>query len=180
MYHISEDMRAQASALRICDALLACAQHRPFSEITVTGLSREYGISRTTFYRLFDNTVDVLEYACEQMGRSILLHVQGDTPREMTINAMKALLERRELIRLLCESGHADIFQRVQERYLPLSRLVQRGTLGESSAYFHRLVAMLIPAAFDVWVREGQRDTPEVVYEKLRDSLRLLDEWFVQ
>lgn len=98
MYHISEDPRARESARRICDALLECAQHKPFSEITVTDLYREHRISRTTFYRLFDNTVDVLEYHCCQMGRSILLNVRGDTPKELTVNAITALKSEHAFI----------------------------------------------------------------------------------
>ena len=69
MYHISDDPRAQASVKRICEALIDHTKAKPLSEITVSDLSRNFGISRTTFYRLFDNTVDVLEYACDQMGR---------------------------------------------------------------------------------------------------------------
>lgn len=60
MYHISNDIRAQKSAKRICGAVLGCARQKPFDEITIADLHKEYLISRTTFYRLFDNTVEVL------------------------------------------------------------------------------------------------------------------------
>lgn len=69
MYHISEDIRVQQSAQRICEAVVNCAKQKPFAEITVSDLHREYLISRTTFYRLFDNIVDVLEYMVDRMGR---------------------------------------------------------------------------------------------------------------
>lgn len=49
MYHISDDIRAQKSARRICESLMECAKHKPFSEITVSDLNKEYDISRTTF-----------------------------------------------------------------------------------------------------------------------------------
>lgn len=52
---------------------MASAKQKPFAEITVSELHRDYLISRTTFYRLFDNTVDVLEYMVDRMGREILL-----------------------------------------------------------------------------------------------------------
>lgn len=61
MYHISKDIRAQKSADYICEALMKCVKHKDFAEITVSDLNKKYGISRTTFYRLFDNTLDVLE-----------------------------------------------------------------------------------------------------------------------
>ena len=176
MYHISNDPRAQSSAKRICEALIDHAKAKPFSEITVSDLSRNYGISRTTFYRLFDNTVDVLDYACDQMGRSILLNVQGNTPRELTIHAISALSEYRELIALPHRSAHLDIFQRVQETYLPLSTLAAGMDL--QCPYFHRLLAQMIPTSIEVWLSEGQKDTPEEVYDKLCRSIQLLAQWF--
>lgn len=178
MYHISNDPRAKNSAQRICDALTEMARHKPFSEITVTDLYKEHRISRTTFYRLYDNTVDVLEYACEQMGKAILLNIEGHTPRELTVNAIRALTGERELITLLCRSGHLDIFQRVQEKYLPLSRLAEGMDFGTSGEYFHRMLAQLIPMALEVWIHEGQTDSPEEIYDKLCHSINLLGMWF--
>lgn len=180
MYHIPDDPRAQASAQRICDALIACARQKPFSEITVTDLHRNYTISRTTFYRLFDNTVDVLEYSCDQMGRSILLNIQGDNPRELTINAITALKDQRELISLLSQSGHLGIFQKTGEKYIPLSQLANGLHFGSGSAYFHRMLSLLIPMAIEVWMKDGQTDSPEEVYEKLSESIQLLETWFSQ
>ena len=178
MYHISNDPRAKASAQRICDALILCSKHRSFSEVTVSDLQKEHGISRTTFYRLFDNTVDVLEYACDQMGRTILLNIRGSNPKELTIRAIAALSSHRELIELLCRSGHLDIVQRVQEAYLPLSQFAQGIDIGSGSAYFHRMLAQMLPMAIDVWVSEGQKDSSEEVYEKLCRSIQMLGMWF--
>lgn len=176
MYHISADPRAQSSAKRICEALTNQAKTKPFSEISVSDLSRNYGISRTTFYRLFDNTVDVLDYACDRMGRTILLNVHGSTPKELIIHAISALAEHRELIGLLCRSGHLDIFQRVQGAYLPLSTLA--AGMDVDCPYFHRLLARMIPTSIEVWLSEGQKDTPEEVYEKLCRSIQMLGQWF--
>lgn len=178
MYHISEDIRAQQSARRICEAVMASAGKKPFPEITVAELHRDYLISRTTFYRLFDNTVDVLEYMVDKMGREILLKVRGNSPREVTINAIAALKERRELIELLSSSGHLSLFLKKQEEYLPLSKLAERLDLGESYAYFHGILAQIVPTAMGIWARDGMEDSPEEVYEKLCGSIRMLGVWF--
>ena len=178
MYHISDDIRARKSAQRICDAVLACSRHKSFADISISDLNREYGISRTTFYRLFDNTVDVLEYICDQMGRAILLDLPGDSVKELVINAISALRDRREFIELLYKSGHMDIFLRVQERYLPLSKLAAVSEFGGNSAYFHRILAQLIPTAIHVWVSGGVQDSPEQVYDELHRSVQILGKWF--
>lgn len=178
MYHISEDSRAQQSAQQICDAVMACAKQKPFSEITVAQLHRDYFISRTTFYRLFDNTVDVLEYMVDRMGREILLKVRGDSPKELTINAITALKERRELIELLSASGHLSLFLKKQEEYLPLSKLAEGLDLGDGYTYFHGILAQLVPTAMEIWARDGMKDSPEEVYEKMCRSVQMLGKWF--
>lgn len=178
MYHISEDNRAQQSAQRICDAIMARSKQKPFSEITVAELHRDYLISRTTFYRLFDNTVDVLEYMVDRMGRDILLKVRGNSPKELTINAITALKERREVIELLSESGHLSLFLKKQEEYLPLSKLAEGLNLEDGYAYFHGILAQIVPTAMEIWARDGMRDSPEEVYEKLCQSIRMLGVWF--
>lgn len=178
MYHISDDPRTKRSARRICKALMECAGHKPFAEVTVSNLNKEHGISRTTFYRLFDNTVDVLEYACEQMGQGVLLHIAGGSPKDLTIQAITALTDHRELIELLYKSGHLNIFLQVQEKYLPLSQLAEGLDSGPCSSYFHKLLARMIPMAIEIWMSEGQKDSPEEIYEKLCHSVRILGQWF--
>lgn len=174
MYHISDDIRAKQSAKRICDAVMICSKKKLFSEITVSDLHREYFISRTTFYRLFDNTVDVLEYMVDRMGKEVLMSVNGTTPKEVTINAIKALKERRELIELLSCSCHFDLFLKKQEEYLPLSQLAVGLEFGDATEYFHAILAQIIVTTLDIWVRNGLKDSPEEVYEKLCDSIQML------
>lgn len=178
MYHIPSDIRAHKSAMHICDAILKCSKHKPFSEITVSELSKNYGISRTTFYRLFDNIVDVLEYACDYMGQSILLHIEGNSPKEMTINTISALKNRKDFINLLFRSGHSDIFQKVHEKYFPLSRLSNGIDFKGDTAYFHTLLAHMIPIAINIWTIEGEKDSPDELYEKLSQSIKMLEIWF--
>ena len=71
MYHIKPDKRSQTSAKLICDAMLRCLDEKPFSEITIVDLQKESTVGRSTFYRLFDRTEDVLEYLYEQRIQEI-------------------------------------------------------------------------------------------------------------
>ena len=67
MIHIQQDPRAIRSAGLIADGLTACLARMPFGEVTVTSVCRAAGVGRATFYRLFDNTADVLDYRCGQV-----------------------------------------------------------------------------------------------------------------
>ncbi len=180
MYRISKDIRAQRSAQRIGKALLDCARQKPFAKISVSDLHRDYQISRTTFYRLFDNTVDVLEYMTECMAREILLNLRGDTLKEQVIYAMIELEKRRDLIEVLSENSRLDIFQKKGEKYIPQSQLMAGLDADGKDEYFHRILSHLIPLVIDLWLSNGRTDPPEEIYRKLRRSIRLLHEWFSQ
>ena len=72
MYHIKSDRRSQASANELARGLNVCLKSMPLSTITVSDLHRITGISRATFYRLFDTIEDVLVYQCDQMLTKVL------------------------------------------------------------------------------------------------------------
>ena len=67
MYHIKSDKRSQASAVQIVRGLQECLKNTPLKAVTVSDIHRITGISRATFYRLFDTPEDVLVYQLDQM-----------------------------------------------------------------------------------------------------------------
>ena len=62
MYHIPDDKRAKESALKIYKSLRNVLRKKSIMDVTVMDIKNDCGISRSTFYRLFDNVQDVLEY----------------------------------------------------------------------------------------------------------------------
>lgn len=176
MYHISDDVRAQKSAKRICDVLIDYSKKKPFSDISVSDLNREYLISRTTFYRLFDNTVDVLEYMAGQMAQEILLHLEGSTLKEQVIYAISQLQSRKDIVLLLFNSGHFDLFQKKGAEYIPQSNLTIDGDV--DFLYFNTILSYVISLTAELWVSEGMKDSPEKVYDKIGQSIALLGKWF--
>ncbi len=62
MYHIKEDKRSQDSANRIYRSLRHILVNKNLEDVSISDISKECGISRMTFYRLFDNINDILEY----------------------------------------------------------------------------------------------------------------------
>ena len=62
MYHIKKDARSQKSAEIIYQALRNILWKKSLNEVNITDIHKECGVSRMTFYRLFDNVVDVLSW----------------------------------------------------------------------------------------------------------------------
>lgn len=58
---------ALTSQKQIADALLALLKERAFGSITVSLLCREAGVSRQTFYSLFDSKEDVISYSLQML-----------------------------------------------------------------------------------------------------------------
>ncbi len=61
MYHILNDKRSKDSAEKIYQSLRHILFNKKLEDITITDIQKESGISRSTFYRCFDNIIDVLE-----------------------------------------------------------------------------------------------------------------------
>ena len=43
---------------RIKDGLIACIAVKPFAKVSVSDISAASGVTRATFYRIFDTTTD--------------------------------------------------------------------------------------------------------------------------
>lgn len=64
MYHMKKDKRSEKAAEMLYSALLDLLKEKPFGTISVTELSRHSTVSRSTFYRNFDEPVDILLWKC--------------------------------------------------------------------------------------------------------------------
>lgn len=180
MYHISDEVRSQRSANRICEAVMDCAKQKKLIDITVSELCRHYGISRTTFYRLFDNISDVLEYRCELIAQEIFLNIHSDSPKEMLLSMIQTLMKQKELIEILSRNGRSGLIKTMQEKYWSQSQLEAMLNDTEHPSYFHSILAQLIPAMLDTWVKGGQQESPEEIYGILQETLNRMVRLFAQ
>ena len=72
MYHIARDQRERKSAGKLSAAAERILLSPEPQRLSVSLLSAEAGVSRTTFYRLFDEPDDVLQYTADETFRRIL------------------------------------------------------------------------------------------------------------
>lgn len=54
MYHIPNDERSRKSAEKIYQSLRHILFNKRLEEISISDIGKECGVSRSTFYRLFD------------------------------------------------------------------------------------------------------------------------------
>lgn len=75
MYHIKNDLRSLNSANKIYRSLRHILAIKNLEDISITDISKECGISRMTFYRLFDNINDILEYKINDFYKEYKINV---------------------------------------------------------------------------------------------------------
>lgn len=82
MYKKCITEKAALQQRRIEERLLAVMQDKPFAEITVSSLCEQTGLSRKTFYRLFESKQDVLDSLIDRVIRD---YVRYSLPQQAMV-----------------------------------------------------------------------------------------------
>ena len=97
---------------RIKDGLIACIAVKPFAKVSVSDISAASGVTRATFYRIFDTTTDVMSFICDDLflKASRELRRSEDSDEERIIRLFTFLTENADSID---EIGRASCRERV-------------------------------------------------------------------
>ena len=181
MYHISNDPRAIKSASLIADSVIALTQHTTFADISIATIQRESTVSRSTFYRLFDTTVDVLSYRCDQMFNEITVDLsklsQQNLHESQITFFLKACMAHVELLQALDASGHTEILRDAHRKFLPqiIAHLPHTAPMDSSTAdYVNSMLTDILPSAMFVWLRHGRQEDAETVFNKIKSATQVL------
>ena len=67
MYRIKNDKRSLNSIKLVSDGLVKCLETKEFDNISISDIQKTTYVSRATFYRYFDSTLDVLVYNIDKI-----------------------------------------------------------------------------------------------------------------
>lgn len=114
MYRKCTTEKAAAQQRRFQEALLASMKNQSYSEITVTDLCRQTGLSRKTFYRLYENKDDVI---CALLDGVLYKMSQYQQPKRTIHEALRRVFsywkEQKEVL---------DVLSNNHQTYLLLER----------------------------------------------------------
>lgn len=172
MYHIKSDRRSQSSAAELARGLNQCLKTMPLTAVRIADLHRVTGISRATFYRLFDTIEDVLIYQLDQM----LVRIQdacvqdsAATPYEAMRNLIILGFENTDVLESLVENRRFDLlYEYTAKRIFTLDTLRDTFSSGLSEAeaeYMVSNLAMSMVATLTTWIRRGRKETPDEVFQ---------------
>lgn len=186
MYHIAQDKRAKKSAALICEGMLVCLKEKPLSQITVTDIGNASGVSRATFYRLFDNVMDVLTYQCEQVISSIVGSFLSAPPvertyRQMTITILSTAMEHWQLLSAVSSNQRLDIVYNALCKEIPTLRQIygiEKAHDARLDESFLHCVCSLIATMIDLWIRQGQTQDADSLYSDFAQVIHMLEDAF--
>ncbi len=147
MYHVGNDFRSKKSAFKIYQSLRHNLLNKSLSDITVVDIYKESGIARTTFYRLFDNVIDVLEYQLEIFIKEYI------NLKEKKSDKILFFYEYFNL--------HSDLIYIIatQNEYI-LKHVVEK-VYGYSNEYLIMLKISIMTSLLCTWSKNNKRESPK-------------------
>lgn len=184
MYHISHDKRAIRSAELVGEGLLRCLERKPFADVTVTDVQKASGVGRATFYRLFDNTADVLAYLCdgvfEQAGEAYRA-LDGTNTDETTLAFIRVWMEHKALLRAIAAGDRLDLIFRAHMKHLaPVKEELFPGSpMDEAQTrYLMAMLTACTAAALTAWLANGAVETAEQLQQRIKACFQTLGRVF--
>lgn len=184
MYHISNDKRVVKSAKLIGNGLLKCLEQKGFAEITVTDVQKASTVGRATFYRLFDNTADVLSYLCdgifEQAGKAYK-ELNALSADKTTLEFIRIWMENKTLLKAIVDSNRMDFIFRAHMKYLVPSKedFFSESEMDEvQTAYLMTMLTACTSAVLTAWLENGSRETAEQLQIRIKGCFKTLGKIF--
>lgn len=174
MYHISEDRRARESAQKIVLGLSACLKEKKFESISVTDIQKSSGVSRATFYRLFDTPGDVLSYAASILaGELERAHAEDITKRSDFLRfSLNYWLSHADFLEIIFKSHRSDILLEALDAHS--RKVLSRISLDDAFfEYTSSVACAVVNAIFMKWIARGRKETPEQLARFLETYLDL-------
>lgn len=181
MIHISQDKRSQTSAKLIGEAMLTLLAKKPFDEIAISDIQRESTVGRSTFYRLFDSTVDVLSYLCSNIFDSIAVQpiTAHQTFREAMICFIDTWLKHEVLLRAIIKSDHLEVLYKMFFQHMPETRDVLFDSLQMDKIkedYFLSILTSTMVGGLTAWSNHNKIETAAEVLENVTNSMKIFYE----
>lgn len=106
----------------ITEALLALMEEEPFQKITIKAVCAHAGVSRQTFYSLFENKEEVigrrLDQLFEEYRKRFIEEKRAYTIRSLCDSIMECFVEQKKLLSLLVENHLDTLAREKSEAYL--------------------------------------------------------------
>ena len=170
MYHIKNDKRCIKSAARIGEALRELLTEKPLSEITVTDIQKRSGTGRSTFYRLFDNTDDVLLYLVEGEFLDMVNDYREMDWTDFTEHLIRSIMSESRVILNVTSSGKMHVISRALRNDLTQVAEADSYKIDNLSRY---MIAVFIGGCISlvtIWDETGREESVDELARMMRKA----------
>lgn len=182
MYRNLNDKRVKRSAEMFKNGLISCLKEKKLQEISISDIAQASGVSRTTFYRLFDTPIDILAYACDSMAKESMeiLNKKDSMSRHGLITQFfELLMDNCDLVEAIVKSGRLEIIQNSFNMFYGTKILKDIEGFSESEKEYARVISGgIITSLLFVWQQRGRKESAEqlydIYYRYIKSELKLL------
>ncbi len=172
MYHIKQDKRSQTSARLIAQGFVNCLADKDYGRITIADIQKYSTVSRSTFYRMFDGTEDVVAYLCDRTFEAVTSQIRElgyDGLAQLARLFTRCWMEQRELLSLIVSIHREDILCNAYRKQIGIVRYrIRDDAIRERFSEYHiSLLASIMAQTLLMWHKSGAEQTPEELVETL-------------
>ena len=168
MYRIKNDKRVRQSAELIREGLFRCLREKGLDQIGVSEIASASGVSRGTFYRIFDTPVDVLAYACDTLtakAQERFARSGNPVDDKAFLFWLRFWLGESEVLEALYRSGRTDILEKSLYPYFKSFRPEPLNAFTDTEMeYIGIAAASFLGGILTVWIRHGRKESPEELF----------------
>lgn len=186
MYHISKDARSERSARLIIKGLDSCLQRKRFADLSVSDIQRASGVSRSTFYRLFDNPVDILTMLCDSViseGVKKLEQLESYNGSSILLIQIELWRKHRSVLEMVVKSERPDLIYQSNMKYHQKFRqsVMDFYGLSQTEEKYQRIIMSAIQAAgLKLLLEEDDSVSSHEIRDKISDALARMYDFFIR
>lgn len=181
MYHIKNDKRSITSANALYRALIQMLNTTSLDKIKVTSLVKKAMVGRSTFYRNFDEPLDILQWKCDSLFNHVLERFSSKLKNGTSgrFSFIREVFEygrkHSEVLEVLIDNSRIDVIEGATKSISEYLKKVDDPEQVSSPYYQYSinlrlsiLVGMMI-----TWINRGKKES---VDELLKILIRTLKE----
>lgn len=180
MYHIKSDKRSVTSATALYQALIKELQTKPLTAVNITELVKRAMVGRSTFYRNFDEPLDILKWKCDTMFQKLVKdfknkYRRGEAVQLTFIQSVFEYWERQpEVLEALIFNKRIDVIQDAAATMTSLTR--QYDQVREHNAAYYQysinLRVSIVVGMMITWIERGKKESASEITQILLKNLQ--------
>ena len=177
MYHLKKDHRAEKSAELLFTGLIRELKNKPLAKITVSDITRTSTVSRATFYRNFDQLIDLLRWKCDLLFQQVINGYLNENGQNMLNYMFTFWVNNSDLLEILIDEKRTDIiYDSFMNNSKPiLVQLEKKYSLSDPD-YFMAIRVGVLVGIFETWIKKGKKETAEQLVTILEKQNKLITE----